>query len=105
TQYKNNLLAEISKMAAEVMIQVQNYEYSAGDRKSRGDQSESGRGIRRRDHAKAEEDDYEPGDQCDQQRPRNGRNRLHLQQRPKLAKVHHEGRRLCLKGALRVIVG
>src|SRR5205823_15121760 len=69
-----------------------------------GDQSESARGIDRRNEAKAKEDNYQPRDQRDQQRLRNRGNRLRLQQRPTLAKLHHEGCRLRLKGALRVIV-
>ena len=46
--------------AAEGLVQLQNQENSTGNGESGDGQSEDGRGVRRCEYAKAEENDHEP---------------------------------------------
>jgi len=56
----NDWFAGDPDQAAKRMVEFQNQEKSAGDGKRGSDQGKSSRVVRRRDQAKAKEDDYEP---------------------------------------------
>src|SRR5882724_3690195 len=89
---------------AKRLIQFQDQENGASHGEGRNHQGEDNSSIGRREHAKAEENNDEPGDKDDQHRHRNGGSRLRCQQRPKLAESCSEGYGLFLELALRVIV-
>src|SRR5439155_5427555 len=92
-----------SNNAGKWVVEFQDDENGAGDRERASDQGESACRVSRRQQAKAQEDYYQPDDQRDQQRLRNRRNSLRLQQRSKLGELYHEVHRLCLKSTLRLI--